>query len=84
MTNEQQKQLSAAFQTSVPVALDALKDLNLSFDQKWEVERAFHQAAIKTLIALMEAGVDIDADKFLNGIWCDVDQVYNADSDFNS
>ena len=79
MTNEQQKQLAAAFQTSAALATKGLKGSDKDRARREQIDRAFKQAATKALIALLGADVEIDASMFIHATVqdTDVDHVYN-------
>ena len=80
MTNEQQKELAAAFQSSMRLATAGLGATEEDFARGDLIEKAFKEAAAKTMIALITSGVEIDCVKFIGAtIKCvNVDHVYNS------
>jgi len=78
MTNEQQKQLAAAFQTAAHAAASAAPT-----EQREQIGRAFRRAHLKALIEIIDAGVQIDKAKAINAVYYDAAQVYDPSSDFN-
>ena len=80
MTNEQQKELAAAFQSSMIIATKGLGATEEDFARGDLIEKAFKQAATKTMIALITSGIEIDVAKFIGATIknVDVDHVYNS------